>query len=59
MNTDAKDPDMKKLSSLLILPFSAIAGMGIAFLVMNGNSAKAGIPEAIAAQGEVTFLRKQ
>lgn len=50
---------MKKLSSLLILPFSAIAGMGIAFLVMNGNSAKAGIPEAIAAQGEVTFLRKQ
>jgi hypothetical protein len=44
---------MKKLSSLMILPVSAIAGMAIAFLIINGNPAQADIPDAIAAQGEV------
>ena len=44
---------MKKLSSLMILPVSAMAGMAIAFLIIYGNPAKAGIPDAIAAQGEV------
>jgi hypothetical protein len=47
---------MKKLSSLLILPFSAIAGMGIAFLIINGNPARAGIPDAIAAQNEILVV---
>jgi hypothetical protein len=44
---------MKKLSSLMILPASAIAGMAIAFIIINGKPAKADIPDAIAAQGEV------
>jgi hypothetical protein len=44
---------MKKLSALAILPASAIAGMAIAFLIANENPAKADIPNAIAAKGEV------
>lgn len=44
---------MKKLSSLLILPLSAIAGAAIAFLIINGNPAKADIPDVIAAPGEI------
>jgi hypothetical protein len=44
---------MKKLSALAILPASAIAGMAIAFLIANENPAKADIPDAIAAKGEV------
>ncbi len=44
---------MKKLSSLMILPASAMAGMAIAFLIIYGNPAKAGMPDAIAAEGEV------
>jgi len=44
---------MKKLSSLIVLPISAIAGMAISFLIIDGYPAKANIPDAIAAQGEV------
>lgn len=44
---------MKKLSSILILPFCAIAGMASAFLIIEGNAARADIPDEIAAHGEV------
>jgi len=44
---------MKKLSSLIVLPISAIAGMAISFLIIDGYPAKANIPDGIAVQGEV------
>lgn len=44
---------MKKLSSLVVLPISAIAGMAISFLIFDGYPAKADIPDVIAAKDEV------
>jgi hypothetical protein len=44
---------MRKFASISILPLSAIAGMAIAFLLGSWNSAKAEIPEAIAATDEI------